>query len=158
MEDRAFLYSRSPSFYIPPVPLTLTPADTDQVASSLWVSMEPANRKQVRPGMPTLVPNVAVKDTELCFDRVKQHQLKLRYKLLPALGLECKRVLCLHRRRGWKKLSGLRVLEVISPADRSTLGASVCIKARRADSPLHKASQLLTVSDELSFLSLYSFH
>lgn len=62
MEDREFLYTRSPSFYISPVPLTLTSADTDQVASSLWVSMEPANRKQVRPDMPTLVPNVAVKE------------------------------------------------------------------------------------------------
>lgn len=61
---RLFLCSRSPSFYISSVALTLTSADTNQVASSLWVSMEPANRKQVRPDRPTLMPNVAVKEHE----------------------------------------------------------------------------------------------
>lgn len=65
----------SPFLCFSSVTLTLTSADTDQVASSQWVSMEPSNRKQVRPGAPALMLNVAAEKT-LCFDGVKQHQLK----------------------------------------------------------------------------------
>lgn len=42
------------------VRLRLTSADTDQVVSSQLVSMEPSNRKQVRPDTQTLMLNVAV--------------------------------------------------------------------------------------------------
>ena len=60
-------------------PLVLTSADTDQVASSLWVSMGPSNRKQVRPGAPAVMLNVAAREeinAEPCFDGVRRHQLK----------------------------------------------------------------------------------
>lgn len=55
------LSSRSPFISLFSVPPILTPADTDQVASSQWVSMEPSNRKQVRTDAPASMLNVAVK-------------------------------------------------------------------------------------------------
>lgn len=62
-EDMVSLSSRSPFPFISlsSVPVILTSADTDQVASSQWVSMEPSNRKQVRPDAPASMLNVAVK-------------------------------------------------------------------------------------------------
>jgi len=48
-------------FLFPPCTAILTSADTDQVASSPWVSTEPSNRKQVRPDTPASMLNVAVK-------------------------------------------------------------------------------------------------
>lgn len=59
--------SPSPFLSFSYVPLTLTSADTDQVASSQWVSMEPSNRKQVRPDTPALMLNVAAKKHRALF-------------------------------------------------------------------------------------------
>lgn len=47
-------FSRSPDNA-----LVLTSADTEQVASSQWLSAQPSNRRQVRPDTPAPVPNVA---------------------------------------------------------------------------------------------------
>lgn len=47
-------FSRSPDNA-----LMLTSADTEQVASSQWLSEQPSNRKHVSPDIPAPVPNVA---------------------------------------------------------------------------------------------------
>lgn len=136
-----------PSLCFSSVTLTLTSADTDQVASSQWVSMEPSNRKQVRPGAPALMLNVATEKT-LCFDGVKQHQLKQpgvrRKEKIPSLfqHVQCVSVLCLRCRRGWEKLSGRYALEVIRVL---LTGLVVCVGAGKqgmVDSPLDNASWL----------------
>lgn len=59
--------SSIPHFPSPVICLILTSADTDQVASSLRVSMEPLNRKQVRPDTPSSMLNVAVKEHRALF-------------------------------------------------------------------------------------------
>ena len=53
--------------------LVLTSADTDQVASSQWVSLEPSNRKQVKPDTPALMLNVAAKKAESFVLRVSSN-------------------------------------------------------------------------------------
>lgn len=47
--------------------LMLTSSDTDQVASSQWVSMEPSNRKQVKLDTPVWLLNIAVKTHRALF-------------------------------------------------------------------------------------------